>query len=120
MLRGFAPALAPLVVGFLLLLALISWLSVRNVSQMDEVAVEARELTRQHSARLELLLDLRLAVTRLDNEARTRHNEESMRVAPPFDTRLNNARDEVKEVISQLDQPLVADVAAWNEMRGDL
>src|SRR5688572_10358871 len=77
MLRGFAPALAPLVVGFLLLLALISWLSVRNVGQMDEVAVEARELTRRHSARLELLLDLRLAVTRLDNEARTRHNEES-------------------------------------------
>jgi len=120
MLRGFAPALAPLVIGFLLLLALISWLSVRNVGQMDEVAVEARELTRQHSARLELLLDLRLAVTRLDNEARTRHNEESMRVAPPFDARLNKARDELNEVLKQLDQPLVADVAAWNQMQADL
>jgi signal transduction histidine kinase len=120
MLRGFAPALVPLVVGFLLLLALISVLGVRNVSKMDEVAFEARELTRQHSARLQLLLDLRLKLTRLDNEARTRHNEESMRLAPPFDTRLSNARDEVKEVIERLDQPLVADISSWNQMQVDV
>jgi signal transduction histidine kinase len=120
MLRGFAPALVPLLVGFLLVLALISVLGVRSVTKMEEVALDARELSRRHSARLSLLLDLRLRVIRLDNEARTRHNEESSRIAPPFDTRLNKARDEVKEIIEQLDQPLVADVSSWNKMRVDL
>ena len=120
MLRGFAPALMPLVVGFLLLLALISFLGLRSGSQMEKVAFEARELTRVHSARLSLLLDMRLKVSKLDNEARTRHNEESMRLAPPFDMRLNIARDEVKEVLKQMDQPLVADVQSWNQMQVDL
>jgi signal transduction histidine kinase len=120
MLRGFAPALLPLVVGFLLLLAVISVLGVRNVNKMDEVALDARELSRRHSARLSLMLDLRLAVTRLDNEARTRHNEESMRIAPPFDTRLNKARDELKEMLKQLDQSLVSDASSWSQMQVDL
>ena len=119
-LRGFAPALLPLVVGFLLLLAVISVLGVRNVSKMDEVALDARELSRQHSARLGLLLNLRLAVTKLDNEARTRHNEESMRIAPPFDTRLSKAREELNQVVKQLSQPLVSDVGSWEQMRVDL
>jgi signal transduction histidine kinase len=120
MLRGFAPALLPLLVGFLLVLALISVLGVRSLSKMDEVANDARELSRQHSARLGLLLDLRLALTRLDTEARARHNEEAMRIAPPFDTRINKARDEVRELTKQLDQPLVSDVTSWNQMRVDL
>lgn len=119
--RGFAPALAPLIVGFLLLLALISVLGVRSVSKMDEVAEDTRELGRQHSARLGLLLDLRLKVTQLDNEARARHNEESRReFAPPFDFRLNKARDEVREALALLDRPSMTDKPSWQQMRVDL
>ncbi len=120
MLRGFAPALVPLLVGFLLVLALISMLGVRSVSKMQEVALDASELSRQHAARLALLLDLRLRVTKLDTEARARHNEEAMRIAPPFDTRISKAREDVEEIVSQLNQPLVSDVSSWNQMRLDL
>ena len=120
MLRGFAPALVPLLVGFLLVLALISVLGVRSVSKMQEVALDASSLSRQHAARLGLLQELRLRVIRLDNEARARHNEESQRLAPPFDNRVNRARDDVQEIVQQLDQPLVSDVGSWNQMRLDL
>lgn len=121
-LRGFAPALLPLIVGFVLLLALITVLGLRNVNKMDEVAQDARELGRQHSARLGLLLDLRLKVTKLDNEARARHLEESRGglSALPVETRFNNARDELVEALAQLDRPSVADQPAWQKVKTDL
>ena len=120
MLRGFAPALVPLLVGFLLVLALISVLGVRSISKMQEVALDASSLSRQHAARLGLLQELRLRVIKLDNEARARHNDESKRLAPPFDNRVNRAREDVQEIVKQLDQPLVSDVNSWNQMRLDL
>lgn len=122
-LRGFAPALVPLIVGFLLLLALITVQGLRNVTKMDEVAQDARDLSNQHSARLSLLLDLRLKVSKLDNEARARHLEESRGVvlsSLPLETRFNNARDELKEGLSILDRPSVADQPGWQEMKADL
>jgi signal transduction histidine kinase len=121
-LRGFAPALVPLIVGFLLLLALITVLGLRNVSRMDEVAQDARDLSNQHSARMSLLLDLRLKVTKLDNEARARHLEESRNVLSslPLETRFNNARDELKEALTVLDRPSVADQPGWQQMKADL
>ena len=120
-LRGFAPALLPLIVGFVLLLALITVLGLRNVNKMDEVAEDARELGRRHSARLSLLLDLRLKVTKLDNEARTRHQEESRGLSSlPLETRFNNAREELKEVVTQLERPSVADQPEWQKLKTDL
>ncbi len=120
--RGVAPALVPLIVGFLLLLALITVLGLRNVSKMEEVAQDARDLGRQHSARLSLLLELRLKVSKLDNEARGRHLEESRGglSSLPLETRFNNARDELREALEQLDRPSVADQASWLQMKLDL
>ncbi len=122
MLRGFAPALVPLIVGFVLLLAVITVLGLRNVSKMEQVAEDARELGRQHSARLSLLLDLRLKVTKLDNEARARHLEESRGrlYSLPVETRFNNAREELTEALTQLDRPSVADQPGWQKMKTDL
>ena len=68
--REFAPALTPLVIGFTLLLVVISMLGYLSVQKMTVVSSRVLELETQHSARLSLLLKLRLAVTKLNNEVR--------------------------------------------------
>ncbi len=119
--RGFAPAILPLIVGFLLLLAVISVLGVLRINQMDQLANDARELNREHGSRLKLLLDLRLAVNNLDNAARQRHLQESRGIVTiPLDNRLNNARDEVKQDLALLDRPNIAEKPSWRQMRADL
>ena len=70
--RGYAPAIAPLIVGFLLLLGLIVALGLKSANKMVGVGEFARERALDYSARLDLLLDLRLKFGQLDNEARTR------------------------------------------------
>src|SRR4051794_37671277 len=71
--REIAPAITPLIFGFLVLLGLIFGLGWWSGRQMDFVTFQARDFEIQHSARLELLLNLRLSVTQLNNEARARH-----------------------------------------------
>jgi len=119
--REIAPAITPLVIGFLLLLALIATLSLWSVQIMTDVSFEARSLETQYTARLSLLLNLRLAITKLDNEARTRSDFESRGVLnPPFELRLLTARDDVTEFMGQLDRPPLSEDASWIQFRNDL
>ena len=119
--RGFAPAIVPLIVGFLLLLAVISVLGVRSISQLGQLTADQQELNREHSSRLSLLLDLRLKVNNLDNAVRQRHLEESRGIVTlPLETRLDKARKEVTDVLALLDRPNVADRPSWSQMRMDL
>src|SRR5678815_227917 len=84
--RGYAPAIAPLVVGFLLLLGLIVALGLKSANKMVGVGEFTRQRALDYSARLDLLLDLRLKFAQLDNEARARHRQESTReFKPPFE-----------------------------------
>ncbi len=120
---GVAPAITPLIIGFLLLLALISGLALLSVNLMDNVGFQARDLALQNSARLSLLLDLRLKVTKLDNEARARarYDAELRReLAPPFEVRLSSARTEVAEVLRRLDPPPLSEEPYWRQLRNDL
>ena len=118
---GWAPAIVPLIVGFLLLLAVISLLGVRSVNQLEQLTADARELNREHASRLSLLLDLRLKVNNLDNAARQRHSEESRGIITlPLETRLNNARSEVDGALELLDRPNIAEKPTWTQMRTDL
>ena len=88
--RQIAPAITPLIVGFLLLLILIFVLGLLSVRRMDEVSVAVMGLEQQHAAKLSLLLKLRLAVTKLNNEARARAETEARgELKPPMDLRLN-------------------------------
>ncbi len=74
---------------------------------MDEVSVAVLGLEQQHAAKLSLLLKLRLAVTKLNNEARARADSEARReLRPPFDLRLNRAQDELKELMPELERAL--------------
>jgi signal transduction histidine kinase len=119
--RWLAPAIAPLIIGFLLLLGLIYVVGQRSVLLMDDVGRNARELVSQHAARQNLLLDLRLRATRVDHEARLRATAEARReLNPPFDLRLNAARDDLKNEMAMLDREPLASEAQWRELRDDL
>ncbi|MGH9932383.1 MAG: sensor histidine kinase [Pyrinomonadaceae bacterium] len=119
--RELSPAIIPLIVGFLSLLILIAVLGFLSVSRMDEVGRAVLDLEQQHAAKLSLLLQLRLAVTRLDNEARARAEADARReLKPPFEFRLNAARNEVNQQLRELERPSLASDPVWNSFRNDL
>jgi signal transduction histidine kinase len=119
--REIAPAITPLVVGFTLLLALISILGYLSVQKMNDVSGSVLDLERQHTARLDLLLRLRLAVTKLNNEARTIQETEARGgLKPPFDVRLGTAREEVDKLLRLLERPPLSDEPEWRGFREEL
>ena len=119
--REIAPAITPLAIGFLLLLALIFLLGLRSEAIMGDVSFQARDLVSQHSARLSLWSNLRLALRKLDNEARLRADAEARReLSPPFDVRMNEARDEVNQLLRQLSKPPLAESDDWQKFHDDV
>ena len=101
--RGYAPALMPLIIGFLLLLAVILMLGLQSASKMDEVASNARTVTQGYSIRLSNLLELRVSLNRLESEARVRDvSETSRQLTPPLQIRLDQARDELRNALENL------------------
>ena len=124
--QGYAPALAPLSVGFLLLLGLIYGVGYLALREMREVTFHTQDASSQRLARLQLLYDLRLKVTQLDTEARlrgqaeARTDQERREFLPPFEGRLNNARAEVAQALERLDKPPLAGEQVWNELRTEL
>ena len=120
--RGLALALAPLIIGFVLLLGLISAVAVISVKLMDDVGLRAREVGLQRTGRLNLLWDIRLNATRVDNEARARARteSESRDLAPPFEFRLNTSRAELVNVVRRLEVPPAGNEPTWQKLRNDL
>jgi signal transduction histidine kinase len=127
--RGYAPAIAPLIVGFLLLLGLILALGLRSASQVDGVGVSSRQLNLEYSTRLVRLLDLKLKLMVLDNEARARALSESRReLKPPLDLRLDKARDDARDALTILGPPPQSQDQAkrqgqeesWNQLKTEV
>src|SRR5215208_1749854 len=120
--RSLAPALTPLIIGFFLLLGLISAVGFISVRLMDDVGFRARDVGTQRSARLSLLWDLRLKVTKLDSEARLRGRSEAggPDLIPPFEVRLNTARSQVVDAAHRLNTPPLAQEPSWSQLRDDL
>jgi signal transduction histidine kinase len=119
--REIAPAITPLIIGFTLLLALISLVGYLSVQRMDEVSFQVLDLEHQHAAKLRLLLQLRLALTKLNNEARTRQDSQARReLKPPFDFPLSRAREEVNKLLQQLERPPLSEDSSWRQFRDDL
>lgn len=116
-----APTLKPLLVGFALLLALIMALSYLSVRQLEEVSREVLDLERQYAGKLSILLRLRTATTKLDNEARARQATESRNeLSPPFDARLRNARNELKDVLTLYDHLPLAQTQEGRNLRSNI
>ena len=120
--RGFAPAITPLVIGFLLLLAVILVLGFKSASKMSDVGLNARTLTQGYSTLLTTLLNLQLRVINLNNEARIRDAAEARReISPPLDVRLAKARDEVRSISDDLGPaPMNVKPVTWDKLKTDL
>jgi signal transduction histidine kinase len=120
--RSVAPAITFLIIGFVLLLGLILTIGIVSVRQMGNVGFQARDVGLQRSARISLLWELRLKVTKLNNEARIRDKAEARTpdLTPPFDLPLNNTRDEVREAARKVDIPPLSQEPAWQKLRDDL
>lgn len=119
--RAFVRAITPLIIGFLLLLGLISVLGWRSANQMEQVRNNASELTQQYFTRQNLLIDLRLRLSRVDYEIRIRNTALSQRgLAPPFDLNVDTARDELKKSIATLDRNPIFKDPDWTQLRANL
>ena len=119
--RQLAPAIMPIVIGFLLLLVLIFTLGFLSVSRMDQVSADVLELEHRYAAKLSLLLKLRLGVTKLNNEARARAESEARgEFVPPMHMRLNTAQDEVNQLLRQLETMPLAEEPGWKQFKNDL
>ncbi len=119
--REIAPALIPLAIGFLLLLVLIFLIGVRSAQIMSDVSSAASERVAHHSALMNRLLQLRLALTKIDNEARIRSDAQSRReIAPPFAVRLDSARAEVVNLVAELNKAPLSSTTEWTDFRTQL
>ena len=118
--RAFARAIIPLVIGFLLLLGLISGLGWRSAKEMEQVGENARELATRTASLQALLSDLQYKLAQVDTEARVRHTAMQRGLAPPFSFKLDNARDELNQSITILDRSPGFLDPAWTKLRTDL
>lgn len=88
---------------------------------MDEVSFRVLDLEHQHAAKLGLLLHLRLALTKINNEVRARQASEARReLKPPFDFSLSLAREEIIQPLQQLEKPPLSEDPTWRRFRDDL
>src|ERR1700730_16096807 len=119
--QGIAPAVTPLLIGFTLLLIVIYVLGFLSIRKVEGVGFEVLDLERQYAAHLSLLLEMRLALTRLDNEARARKDaDETGGLRPPFDVRLRTARQEINKLRPALERPPLTESSKWDQFRRDL
>ncbi|MDQ1639230.1 MAG: hypothetical protein QOF62_2569 [Pyrinomonadaceae bacterium] len=119
--QQLAPAIMPLIIGFLILLILISILGIVSARRMDQVGHDVLDLEQQHAAKFSLLLKLRLAVTKLNNEARARAESDSRGgLRPPLAVPLKNAGQEMNQLLSELQRPPLASDETWQRFRADL
>lgn len=119
--RQSAPALTPLLIGFTLLLALVIGLGALSLRQLDEVSSQVLDMEQQYAARLSFLLKLRVAATTLNNEARVRAQGRARgEIMPPFEVRLRGARNEMNNLVQQLDRPPFNQQEKWRALRQDL
>lgn len=119
--RAFLRAITPLIIGFLLLLGLISVLGWRSANQMEQVRNNASELTQQYFNRQNLLIDLRLRLSRVDYEIRIRNTALSQRgLAPPFNLNVDTAREDLRTSIATLDRNRIFKDPDWTQLRANL
>jgi len=116
-----APILNLLIAGFAVLLTLVlalGWLSVRRVENVGESVLE---LEREQATRLSTLLQLRAALTTLNNEARARADAEARGgILPPLALRLTNARANLPKVLILFDHLPVSQAESGKNFRRDL
>jgi signal transduction histidine kinase len=115
------PTLLPLVAGFTLLLLLIWVLGSLSVRRLEDTSRNAVSLLHTHATRAGVLLQFRVALTQLDNEARKRMETTARReLSPPFDLRLDTARRGVSNLLPKLLHAPAAELPKWHKLHDDL
>jgi two-component system nitrogen regulation sensor histidine kinase GlnL len=115
------PTLLPLIGGFAVLLLLIIVLGNLSVRRLEDTSREALDFEHQHAAKTTLLQQLRVALTRLDNEARDRMEADARHeLQPIFALRLSTARGKLDELVPLLDHPPLSEIPKWQTFRRDL
>ena len=112
--------LVPLVVGFTLLVGLVLGLGYQSVGKVRDITFDTRDADARLAATSNALLNLRLALSRLDTEARIRGRIEAGTggvMLPPSDLRLRNERGEVEKHLAEFDRLPLADAAGKREAR---
>src|SRR5438477_79246 len=108
------PTLAPLVAGFAFLLLFILVLGNLSVRRVEETSNQALGLEHNLAARSAFLMQLRVALTKLDNEARDRMQAKARHeLTPPFDMPLGRARGDVNDLLPWLDHFQLSVTATW-------
>ncbi|HSQ23310.1 MAG TPA: ATP-binding protein, partial [Pyrinomonadaceae bacterium] len=92
-----------------------------SIRRIEESSSRALTLGENFAARNKILLELRVRLTRLDNEARDRMGAEARReIRPPFDLRLDTSRNKVADMLPQLDHLPLSELPKWRKFRDDL
>jgi signal transduction histidine kinase len=118
-----APALKTIIVGFVLLLAVILLLGYLSVRKTTEVGSKTLDDGRRAATIRNYTLELKIAATKLDNEARARGRRvgaEQEETKPLFDARLDRARSEVLELLRRLAVPPYSEDQKWLSVRDRL
>ncbi len=112
------PTLIPLVVGFAILLLLVLLLGNLSVRRLEETSSRSLQMEQTHLARTQLLMQLRMALTSLDYEARDRMVANARReIRPPFDLRLDTNRNRLADQLETVDRAKLGDLPAWKSLR---
>ena len=104
--KRISPALPPLIIGFALLLTVILVLGRISVNRLEQVSTEILNLERGYAGKLSILLELRMALTNLNNEARARgraEGEPEPIVPMPYGVRMRRVRGEVEKVLPRFE-----------------
>ncbi|HKG12545.1 MAG TPA: ATP-binding protein [Pyrinomonadaceae bacterium] len=113
-------ALVPLSVGFALLVGLVFALGFLSADEVGKMSFGTRDDERRLSSMSRTLLDLRLALSRLDTEARMRARVEAGTgsvIQPPTDLRLRNERGEVERLLPEFDRLQLKDAEKKRAVR---
>ncbi|HWS89491.1 MAG TPA: ATP-binding protein [Pyrinomonadaceae bacterium] len=112
--------LAPLSVGFALLVGLVIGLGYQSAGKVSEVNYGTKNDYLRLSTMSDALLNMRLALSRLDTEARMRDRQESGAgrvMLPPSDLRLRNERGEFEKLLAEFDKLSLPNPAKKQEAR---
>ncbi len=108
-----SPSLPALLIGFLLLVTLVYGLGRMSVQRLRNVGEQVGASEQTVTDRNKLLLELRVALRRLDAEARERGAKEaSGGIINPFDLKVRRARGEAKEQLSHFEHLPLAQTPA--------
>src|ERR1043165_7932125 len=117
----YAPANAPLIIGFLILLAVLAVLGWKSANKMTDVSLSARDSNLRYVTQLQRLLDVRLKAINLNNEARVRDAAVTRReLTPPWDVRVEQARAELSAAQKLLTPPTNVKPEVWAEFKQNL